>query len=231
MRWSDSVAKVISSTPCAIRPLSVPSCPTRSALPARSGSRQLNRTQRTGQQRLLLEYGYPTLHAAKERRETLRGADVGVFLGIMNTDFNAMFIENDSVYAATGGTISIAAGRLCSFLARRPCASYDTACSSVFVAAHAAASAMRQHECISGLVLTVSLMLSPQVVIASNANLTPCSKSPRSDQPIVSHGAFALPDTQPIRPCRHAFSGRTLQDIRCACERLRVAKVLAHSLS
>ena len=64
------------------------------------------------QQRLLLEYGYSSLHAAHERRETLRGADIGVFLGIMNADFNAMFIENDSVYAATGGTISIAAGRL-----------------------------------------------------------------------------------------------------------------------
>ena len=125
------------------------------------------------QQRLLLEYGYSTLHAAKERRETLRGADVGVFLGIMNADFNATFIENGSVYAATGGTISIAAGRLSFVLGTQgPCASYDTACSAALVAAHAGSSAMRQSECMSSLVLAASLMLSPQVIYASDASQT-----------------------------------------------------------
>lgn len=183
------------------------------------------------QQRLLLEYGYSSLHAAHERRETLRGADIGVFLGIMNADFNAMFIENDSVYAATGGTISIAAGRLSFVLGTQgPCASYDTACSSALVAAHAAASAMRQHECISGLVLTVSLMLSPQVVIGSNANLTPRYLNDRADL-WVSH-CFCSPrhtTCTPVQACfqrtdvaRHSMRVRTVT---------RVAKVLAHSLS
>ena len=94
----------------------------------------------------------------------MRAADVGVFLGIMNADFASIYVENDSVYAATGGTISIAAGRL-SFVVgtQGPVASYDTACSSGLVASHAAFGAARAGECASSLVLAVSLMLSPQV--------------------------------------------------------------------
>ena len=116
------------------------------------------------QQRLLLEYTYQATHTAGQRRESLRGDDVGVFLGIMNADFGTVYVESGSVYAATGGTISIAAGRLSFVLGTQgPCTSYDTACSSGLVASHAAASAMRLGECASGLVLAVSLMLSPQV--------------------------------------------------------------------
>jgi hypothetical protein len=116
------------------------------------------------QQRLLLEYTYQATHTAGQRREALRGDDVGVFLGIMNADFGTGCVESGSVYAATGGTISIAAGRISFVLGTQgPCTSYDTACSSGLVASHAAASAMRLGECASGLVLAVSLMLSPQV--------------------------------------------------------------------
>ena len=126
------------------------------------------------QQRLLLEYGYEALHGADARRLELSGADMGVFLGIMNADFNALFVENESVYAATGGTISIAAGRLSFVLGSQgPVASYDTACSSGLVASHAASSALRLAECASGLVLAVSLMLSPQVLAAAALARTP----------------------------------------------------------
>ena len=116
------------------------------------------------QQRLLLEHGYAALHSTHERRESLRAADVGVFLGIMNADFASIYVESGSVYAATGGTISIAAGRLSFVLGTQgPVASYDTACSSGLVASHAAFGAARAGECASSLVLAVSLMLSPQV--------------------------------------------------------------------
>ena len=117
------------------------------------------------QQRLLLEYGYSTLHAAKERRETLRGADVGVFLGIMNADFAAICISASSVFTATGAAISIAAGRL-SFICgmQGPSISYDTACSSALIASHAACKSVSTEECGSGLVLAASLMLTPQVI-------------------------------------------------------------------
>ena len=127
------------------------------------------------QQRLLLEHGYASLHAVRERREGLHAADVGIFLGIMNVDFGAMFVESSSVYAATGGTISIAAGRVSFALGMQgPCASYDTACSSALVAAHAGSSALRFNECESSLLLAVSLMLSPQVCKELiSANLKP----------------------------------------------------------
>ena len=59
-----------------------------------------------------LECGYASLHAIRERKESLRAADTGVFLGIMNADFSALYTQSGSVYAATGGTISIAAGQL-----------------------------------------------------------------------------------------------------------------------
>ena len=64
------------------------------------------------QQRLLLEFGYIALHAVCGLRESLRAADVGVFLRIMNADFATLHMQGKSVYAATGGTISIAAGRI-----------------------------------------------------------------------------------------------------------------------
>ena len=93
------------------------------------------------QQRLLLEFGYVAFHAVCDRRESLRAADVGVFLGIMNADFATLHMQGESVYAATGGTISIAAGRISFVLGTQvPCGSYDTACSSALVALHGALS-------------------------------------------------------------------------------------------
>ena len=59
------------------------------------------------QQRLLLEVGYASVHGKGERLLSLRAADMGAFLGIMNTDF-ATLQTSDSVYAATGATLSIA---------------------------------------------------------------------------------------------------------------------------
>lgn len=114
------------------------------------------------QQRLMLEYGYSSLHAAGERMGSLAGADVGVFLGIMNADFASKNTGSTSVYAATGGAISIASGRLSFALGMQgPCASYDTACSSGLIAVHAGSSALALGECPSALTCAVSLMLSP----------------------------------------------------------------------
>ena len=53
------------------------------------------------QQRLLLEFGYIALHAVCGLRESLRAADVGVF---MNADFATLHMQGKSVYAAKGGT-------------------------------------------------------------------------------------------------------------------------------
>ena len=108
------------------------------------------------QQRLLLEVGYAALHNAGHRRAPLLGSDTGVFLGIQNTDWlqGAAGAAASSVYAVSGGTISIAAGRLSFALGLHgPCASVDTACSSALVALHGARQALRAAECGEGVVL------------------------------------------------------------------------------
>ena len=87
------------------------------------------------QQRLLLEVGYTSLHDTGQRKTMLCSTDMGIFLGIMNTDFSAMPKESTGVYEATGGTLSIAAGRLSFVLGTQgPLTSIDTACSSALVA-------------------------------------------------------------------------------------------------
>ena len=98
------------------------------------------------QQRLLLESGYEATHAVGLRRCELLGRDVGVFVGIMNTDFSSL-AGTESVYAATGTQVSIASGRLAFALGTQgACASIDTACSSALVALDAAALSIRAHD-------------------------------------------------------------------------------------
>eukprot|EP00966_Prymnesium_polylepis_P189171 4382644-Prymnesium_polylepis.1 len=67
------------------------------------------------QQRLLLEQSYTTFSEAGFAKPSLTGRNTAVFLGIMNADFSELTARgcgSTSVYAATGGTISVAAGRV-----------------------------------------------------------------------------------------------------------------------
>ena len=87
------------------------------------------------QQRLLLEVGYEAQHSVDVCRED--ALNTGIFLGIMNADWAARSTERLSVYDATSGAISIAAGRISFVLGMQgPCCSYDTACSSALIALH-----------------------------------------------------------------------------------------------
>ena len=90
------------------------------------------------QQRLLLEQGYASLHEAGLDRSMLMGSLTGVFLGISCQDYVTVLgysPAGSSVYAATGASFSIAAGRVSYALGLHgPCASYDTACSSALTA-------------------------------------------------------------------------------------------------
>jgi 3-oxoacyl-(acyl-carrier-protein) synthase len=120
------------------------------------------------QQRLLLEYGYTALVTGGLSRVSLQGSDTGVFLGITNADFHTMLLAaSTSVYTATGGTISIAAGRMSFTLGLHgPCESLDTACSSAVVALHSAALCLAFNDCPVALTTAVSLMLTPHVSIS-----------------------------------------------------------------
>ena len=113
------------------------------------------------QQRLLLESGYEATHGAGLRRSELVGRDVGIFIGLMNTDF-ASLAGSASVYAATGTQVSIASGRLAFALGTQgPCASIDTACSSALVALDAAMLSLR--TCDTALAAAANLLLQPFV--------------------------------------------------------------------
>ena len=113
------------------------------------------------QQRLLLEIGYEATHGAAMRRGGLLGRDVGIFVGLMNTDF-AQLAGSASVYAATGTQLSIVAGRMSFALGTHgPCASLDTACSSALVALDAATLSLRASD--ASLAAAANLLLAPLV--------------------------------------------------------------------
>jgi 3-oxoacyl-(acyl-carrier-protein) synthase len=117
------------------------------------------------QQRLVLECGYDALHAAAFDRSTLDGKLVGVVLGIVHSEFEQVLLcspAGRSVYAVTGATHSIAAGRLpYIFGLHGPCVAYDTFCSSTLVATHASLTALQRSECTAALSEGVNLMLLP----------------------------------------------------------------------
>ena len=106
-------------------------------------------------QRLVLEFGYAALHDARLDRTALGGSLTGVFLGFAGTEFAQLLAASPaggSVYAATGSSASIAAGRLSYALGLHgPCVSYDTACSAALAAGHAGLRALQLAECSVGL--------------------------------------------------------------------------------
>ncbi|MEM7342898.1 MAG: SDR family NAD(P)-dependent oxidoreductase, partial [Chloroflexota bacterium] len=86
------------------------------------------------QQRLLLEVSWEALEAAGIAPERLFNSQTGVFVGICTNDYQSLFDQSqasfDSLYAATGNALSVAAGRLAYTLGLTgPCISVDTACS------------------------------------------------------------------------------------------------------
>jgi acyl transferase domain-containing protein len=68
------------------------------------------------QQRLLLENGYAALHSARCDRQTLLEREIGVLVGIQANDFGSITLSKPTatlpVYAVSGFTFSVAAGRL-----------------------------------------------------------------------------------------------------------------------
>ena len=116
------------------------------------------------QQRLLLEYGYESLYAALGTT-ALVGSMTGIFLGIQAVDYlHAALSTASTVYTASGGSHSIASGRLAYVLhLQGPCISADTACSATLVAGHAAHRAVQLHEAVASLAIGVNVMLVPSI--------------------------------------------------------------------
>ena len=117
------------------------------------------------QQRLLMEYGYEAFHGAGLDKAALNNTLTGIFVGIAQQDWSDV-VKNStmgrSVYAATGASLSIAAGRISFVLGLQgPCCSYDTACSAALAANHAAFRALQLNECSSALMIGVGTVLCP----------------------------------------------------------------------
>ena len=113
------------------------------------------------QQRMILEKGYEALHASERGRSSLMEQGVAVVVGIQANEFANIAMDKPTaalpVYAVSGSTFSVAAGRLSYVLGMQgACYNTDTACSTALVASHAAATMVRAGECESALTLSVS---------------------------------------------------------------------------
>ncbi len=122
------------------------------------------------QQRIFLEVAIEALDHAGLARERLAGSDTGVFVASYYNDYAAMQFADREVIDArtlTGTLHSVLANRLSYLLdLRGPSVSVDTACSSSLVAVHLACQSLRSGETRVALAGGVSLMLSPEMMIA-----------------------------------------------------------------
>jgi len=116
------------------------------------------------QQRMLLEHAHQIVVSGPRWIREAHNS-TGVFLGIWPADYHDMVIEfcaDHAPHNATGGSISVAAGRLSfTFGLNGPCASIDTACSASLIATHLGRSSVATAECRAAVACGVSLVFSP----------------------------------------------------------------------
>ncbi|KAL1276850.1 hypothetical protein QQF64_036473 [Cirrhinus molitorella] len=109
------------------------------------------------QHKLLLKCTYRALEDAGIPMEKASGMRTGVFLGLMNRDFELASVRMNPKHInhtnATGAAMSIAANRISYiFNFTGPSMSIDSACSSSLVALHLACQAIKQGDCDMALV-------------------------------------------------------------------------------
>ena len=105
-------------------------------------------------QRLLLEVGYAALAQSGRDKSSLMGSQVGVFVGIANTDWASVVRElgsRASSFSNLGVDPGAGAGRVSYLLGLKgPCFAVNTACSSSLVALDAACLNVRAGNCGDG---------------------------------------------------------------------------------
>lgn len=122
------------------------------------------------QHRLLLEEAWLCFERAGLDAASMKGVDVGVFVGQMNSDYAKLIRHTDDLnpYVGAGNAPSAAAGRLSYvFGLKGPSVTIDTACSSSLVALHLACQSLRLGECSMALAGGVNLLLSPETAVGA----------------------------------------------------------------
>ncbi|MFH9065061.1 beta-ketoacyl synthase N-terminal-like domain-containing protein [Streptomyces coeruleorubidus] len=124
------------------------------------------------QQRMLLETAWEALERAGIAVRRSDRLDVGVYLGMMASEYNERFEDRRDTsridpYYTTGGGLCFGAGRISYVMGfSGPVLSVDTACSSSLSALHLAVRGLRARECRYALVCGSNLLLSANLMVS-----------------------------------------------------------------
>ncbi|XP_018556262.1 uncharacterized protein pks1 [Lates calcarifer] len=122
------------------------------------------------QQKLLLQCTYRALEDAGMAMESISGSRTGVYIGLMNRDYEMLRSNSPTTithYSGTGTAMSMAANRISfTFNLTGPSFAIDSACSSSLVALHLACQAIKQGDCEMALFGGVNCIIEPRVFVA-----------------------------------------------------------------
>ncbi|GIH67095.1 type I polyketide synthase [Microbispora siamensis] len=121
------------------------------------------------QQRLLLQAAWEVFERAGLDPRGLSGERIGVFVGVMYSDYGSRHVrapEGFEGFIGTGSAGSIASGRIAyAFGLQGPAVTLDTACSSSLVALHYAAQAVRRGDCDLAVAGGATVMATPATFV------------------------------------------------------------------
>ncbi|XP_064019023.1 uncharacterized protein LOC135185832 [Pogoniulus pusillus] len=122
------------------------------------------------QQKLLIECTYKALEDAGVPVEAISGTKTGVFIGLMNRDYEIVTsraVSEINHYDGTGAAMSIAANRVSfTFNLTGPSLVIDTACSSFLFALHYALRAIKSGDCEAAICGGVNCIIDPRTFVS-----------------------------------------------------------------